>query len=92
VVTFYCACALCCGKADGITASGVPARAGRTVAANHLAFGTRVHLPGLGWRVVEDRLHRRHHGRIDVYVRTHSEAQRLGLRRLRVSTAPGNLR
>lgn len=31
-LTAYCACEKCCGKSDGITASGTKATAGRTIA------------------------------------------------------------
>ncbi len=45
-----------CGRADGITASGVPATAGRTVAMKGVPFGTRVYIGGgIGERIVEDR-------------------------------------
>lgn len=32
VATAYCPCVKCCGKSDGITASGVKARENRTIA------------------------------------------------------------
>jgi 3D (Asp-Asp-Asp) domain-containing protein len=46
-----------CGKrvADGITASGVLAREGVTVAMYGAPFGTRIWIEGIGLRVVEDR-------------------------------------
>jgi len=54
-VSGYDICAECCGKTDGITASGAEATVGRTCAANGLPFGTRLWIEGLGERVVEDR-------------------------------------
>ena len=49
-------CAHCCGKTDGITASGVEAIIGRTVAmSKDIPFGTEVYIVGLGHYVVEDR-------------------------------------
>lgn len=54
-VTGYDVCASCCGKTDGITASGTTATVGRTCAVNGLAFGTRLFIDGLGERIVEDR-------------------------------------
>ena len=84
VVTAYCACGLCCGKTDAITASGVRVQAGRTVAANQFPFGTRLRIEGMGWRRVEDRLSRRYTGRVDVYMRNHRAALRFGKRRLSV--------
>lgn len=54
-VTGYDTCAACCGKTDGITASGTTATVGRTCAANGLPFGTRLWIEGIGERTVEDR-------------------------------------
>lgn len=54
-VTGYDICPSCCGKTDGVTASGVVAEIGRTCAANGMAFGTRLWIDGIGERVVEDR-------------------------------------
>ena len=39
--TAYCSCSKCCGKSDGITASGRKASAG-TIACNWLPFGTKL--------------------------------------------------
>lgn len=85
IVTAYCACLSCCGKTDGITASGRLVAQGRTVAANHLPMGTRLHIEGVGWRTVEDRMAPRYTGRLDLYFRSHAEARRFGKRRLRVT-------
>lgn len=55
-VTGYDTCVQCCGKSDGITASGTYATAGRTVATGYeFDFGTVLYLEGIGYRVVEDR-------------------------------------
>lgn len=83
VITWYCACRLCCGHdACGITASGVPPVEGVTAAANGYPFGTRVHIDGVGVRVIQYRMHRRYGpDRIDVYVRDHNRAKALGLTR-----------
>lgn len=55
-ITGYDTCAECCGKSDGITASGTQATVGRTCAASKdLPFGTRLYIEGIGERVVEDR-------------------------------------
>lgn len=49
-------CAHCCGKTDGITASGTVAKVGRTCAGGaQFAIGTRLYIDGLGERIVEDR-------------------------------------
>lgn len=43
-LTAYCACAKCCGKTDGITATGTLATAGRTIAVDPgvIPYGSRV--------------------------------------------------
>lgn len=50
----YDLCPTCCGKTDGIAASGTAATVGRTAACNSLPFGTRVYIEGIGERVIED--------------------------------------
>lgn len=54
-ITGYDICLQCCGKLDGITASGAAATVGRTCAVNNLPFGTVLYIDGIGERVVEDR-------------------------------------
>ena len=55
-ITGYDICMDCCGKTDGITASGAKATVGRTVAATRdFSFGTVLYIDGIGARVVEDR-------------------------------------
>lgn len=48
-------CSHCCGKSDGITASGVKAIIGETVAMKVYAFGTRIYIENLGFFTVHDR-------------------------------------
>jgi 3D (Asp-Asp-Asp) domain-containing protein len=48
-------CEHCCGKSDGITASGEVAQYNHTVAMNDLPFGTKIYIPYLGVYYVEDR-------------------------------------
>lgn len=56
VITAYCPCVKCCGKNDGITASGVKAVEGVTVAMNKsIPFGTKIYIDGVGERIVQDR-------------------------------------
>lgn len=52
-LTAYCSCVNCCGKSNGITASGTQATAGRTVACNSLSIGTVISINGHQY-VVED--------------------------------------
>jgi len=83
-VTAYCACNYCCGKTDGITASGTKATANRTIAApSTFAFGTKVVINGITY-TVEDRGGAIQGNRIDVYMDTHTEALQWGVRYLEV--------
>lgn len=47
-------CSHCCGKSNGITASGAEAVVGRTIAAKGFPFGTKLYIEGYGTYVVED--------------------------------------
>ena len=83
-ITAYCSCAKCCGKATGRTASGTKATAGRTVAASSkFAFGTQLNIGGHTY-TVEDRGGAINGNRIDIYVNSHAEALRWGVRYLTV--------
>lgn len=83
-VTAYCACAKCCGKSTGRTASGKMATAGRTVAApSTFKFGTKLSINGKTY-VVEDRGGAIKGNRIDIFVESHSAALRWGVRYLPV--------
>ncbi|MBQ2917223.1 MAG: G5 domain-containing protein [Clostridia bacterium] len=83
-VTAYCACIKCCGKTNGITASGTKATANRTVAApSSFAFGTKIVMNGQTY-VVEDRGGAIQGNRIDLYMNSHSEALAWGVRYLDV--------
>ena len=68
----YCACVKCCGKTNGITASGTKATAGRTIAApKNYAFGTKIEIAGMGTYVVEDRGGAITGNKIDIYFDSH---------------------
>lgn len=83
-ITAYCPCAKCCGKTNGITASGKKATAGRTIAApKGYAFGTKLSINGKTY-VVEDRGGAIKGNRIDLFVNTHSEALKWGVKYLPV--------
>lgn len=72
-------------KAVGITASG--ARAGHgTVAADtsRYPFGTVFYVPGYGYGIVEDTGGQIRGNHIDLYFRTHGQAQEWGVQRLKV--------
>jgi 3D (Asp-Asp-Asp) domain-containing protein len=79
VITAYCACVQCCGKTDGITASGVKAVEGVTVATvKSIPFGTKIYIDGVGERIVQDRGGAIKGNRIDLYFENHQEAWNFG--------------
>ena len=80
-ITAYCSCIKCCGKDDGITASGIKATEGRTVAAD-LPFGTVLEIEGIGSRVVEDRGVLGKH--IDIFINDHNRCIEFGRKQSRV--------
>ena len=83
-VTAYCSCKQCCGKSDGITASGKPAGIG-TIACNWLKFGTLLKI-GDKTYVVRDRGAKSQFGSFkkpikhaDIWMKDHREALRFGV-------------
>lgn len=83
-LTAYCSCVKCCGKSDGITASGVRATAGRTVAVDSsIPFGTKLIINGHEY-VAEDRGGGIKGKRIDVYFDSHQEALNFGVKKAEV--------
>lgn len=76
-LTAYCPCAKCCGKSDGITASGTKATAGRTVAMGGLPLGTKIRINGVVY-TVEDR--GTVYGHVDIFKNSHSEALAFGVK------------
>lgn len=83
-ITAYCACKKCCGKTDGITASGTKAKAGRTIAApKNIPFGTKIMINGHIY-TVEDRGGAIKGKRIDIYFDTHEEALKFGVKNIEI--------
>lgn len=76
-VSAYTASVRECGKADGITASGTRATEGRTVAADHLPFGTVVRINGQEY-IVEDRFGGGYADRLDIYMEHEADAWDFG--------------
>lgn len=68
-------CSHCCGKSNGITASGARAVVGQTVAMSGMPFGARVYIKGLGTYTVQDRGVGA--GCIDVACGSHSECYKI---------------
>lgn len=78
--TAYCSCAACCGKSDGITASGARATAGHTIAApSSYGFGTQIEIDGVLY-TVEDRGGAIKNNRIDIFFDSHQAANNYGRR------------
>jgi 3D (Asp-Asp-Asp) domain-containing protein len=84
-VTAYCPCERCCGKADGIAATGVDTRIHlRGLAADWSVCppGTRIAVPGYGEARVDDRGGAIQGDRLDVRFPTHAAALDWGRRSL----------
>ncbi len=61
------------------------------IAANFLPFGTRVRLPDIyGEKVftVQDRMHRRHSSRVDIWMKTRNKAKQFGVKHSKVEIVP----
>jgi 3D (Asp-Asp-Asp) domain-containing protein len=80
-LTAYCACEKCCGKSDGITATGTVATAGRTIAVDPtvIPYGSRIQIYGNTY-IAEDCGGAIKQNKIDVYFDTHEEALEFGRR------------
>lgn len=77
-LTYYCSCSKCCGKSNGITASGKKAQEGITVASNSLPLGTKISIDGHVYEV-QDRGGMASNV-IDVFVNSHQKALNLGVK------------
>lgn len=77
-ISHYCACARCCGKSDGITATGTAATAGRTVAVDKsvIPLGSEVLINGNVY-IAEDTGVSGYW--VDVFCSSHQEALNRGL-------------
>ena len=78
--TAYCPCEKCCGKSDGITASGIKAVEGVTVAADPDVFpyGTVLFIEGIGERIVQDCGGDIGPRRLDIFYNDHNVAYQYG--------------
>jgi 3D (Asp-Asp-Asp) domain-containing protein len=74
-ITHYCPCKSCCGKTDGITATGTVATADRTIAVDPsvIPYGAEVIIDGKTY-VAEDAGGAIKGNRIDIFCESHSEA------------------
>lgn len=80
-VTAYCPCVKCCGKDDGITATGTVATAGRTIAVDptQIPYGSKVILNGHTY-IAEDCGGAIKGNKIDMFFNTHEEALQWGVK------------
>ena len=78
-LTAYCPCVKCCGKSDGITASGTQATAGRTVAVDTrlIPYGTEISIDGKTY-IAEDCGGKVKGYTIDVFFDSHEAALNFG--------------
>ena len=84
--TAYCSCDKCCGEyADGITASGTVATAGRTIAVDprHIPLGASVIINGMKY-IAEDIGGAIKGNRIDIYFDSHEDALKWGRQQIKV--------
>lgn len=85
VATAYCPCVKCCGKSDGITASGVKAKANRTIAVDKkiIPLGTVVLISGKRY-VAEDTGSAIVGKKIDIYFDSHEQALKWGRQQIEI--------
>ena len=79
-LTAYCPCAKCCGKSDGITATGTVATQGRTIAVDPsvIPYGTAVSINGNIY-IAEDCGGAIGGNRIDIFFDSHADAWNFGV-------------
>lgn len=66
-----------CGKTDGITASGIRAVEGETIAADDLPFGTKIEINGEIY-TVHDRFGAGHKNRVDIFKESQDDCFKFG--------------
>lgn len=81
VITHYCACEKCTVDGDGITATGTKAASGRTIAVDPevIPYGTTVIIDGRTY-IAEDCGAAIKGNRIDIFMNSHEEALKAGVR------------
>ena len=84
-ITAYCPCVKCCGKDDGITATGVKATAGHTIAVDPdvIPYGTELFIDGFTYRA-EDTGGSVKGKKLDIFFENHLEALEWGVREYEV--------
>ena len=87
-ISAYCHCSKCCGKSDGITATGTKVQANRTIAVDPkvIPLGSQVIIDGQTYTyVAEDTGGAIKDKKIDLYFPTHREALNWGIQYKEVS-------
>jgi 3D (Asp-Asp-Asp) domain-containing protein len=85
-ITAYTVSVQDCGNSLGITASGAKAVVGVTVAAGrNLPFGTIIYIPGLGYRIVQDRGGAIGSNDIDLLVSSGASAIKFGVQQRQIT-------
>lgn len=84
VITHYCNCTECCGKNDGITATGTVATMGRTVSVDPdvIPLGSEVLINGQIYIAEDTGVHGKH---VDLYINSHDQALAMGVYKTGVS-------
>ena len=79
-ITAYCPCVKCCGKSDGITATGSKATEGRTIAVDPkvIPYGTEVVVDGHTY-IAEDCGGAIKQKKLDIFFDSHQEALNFGV-------------
>ena len=89
-LTAYCSCTKCCGKSDGITATGVKVEQGVTIAVDKrvIPYGSKVIINGntyIAQDTMSQSIKDRYNGKIiDVYFENHSKALEFGKQKCEV--------
>nr|DAH59157.1 MAG TPA: lytic transglycosylase [Caudoviricetes sp.] len=80
VITAYCHCEKCCGKSDGVTATGREAKQGHTVAVDPsvIPYGSIIYIDDVGDYIAEDCGGKIKGNRIDIYFDSHKDALEFG--------------
>ena len=84
IATAYCSCEKCCGKSDGITATGTKATQGRTIAVDPdvIPYGTIVMFAGN--RYIAEDCGAFSGNKIDVYFENHNDALQFGRKTIEI--------
>ena len=78
-ISYYCKCEVCCGKSDGITATGTVVEEGRTIAVDPdvIPLGTQVMIDGILY-TAEDVGGAIQGNKVDIYTDSHAYALQMG--------------